>query len=431
MDTAQIIGLSIGLGTILVLLLIVFIKSNVILCQPNEILILAGRTRKRPDGSTVGYRVIRGGRGFKMPMVESVARLSLTSQAISIKVTNAMCAGMIPVNVEGRANIKLAGSSELGMDAAIERFLGKGDDAVAKSANQAIEGVLRGVIAKMSPEEANADRLTVSSAVTERSREVLHELGIVLDFFQVQDIGDEGGYLEAIGRQRNAEVQRDALVAEATADAEARTVAAQQKCVAITAEIAAKQAVIGEENDLAVRQAELESKANQARERAEVAGQIARVEEEILLEEKRIDLSAKKCEAETVIPARASRDAHIMEAEGRSARIREEGKATAKSIELLGEQWQKQDDAKDLFLLEMMPRLLDKVTRVMADNLRIDKLTIIDGGDGQALPGHVKSLASSAISMLEQLKTATGIDVARIAKKAEKSDEGILPKDLS
>ena len=89
-----------------------------------------------------------------------------------------------------------------------------------------------------------------------------------------------------------------------------------------------------------------------------------------------------------------------------------------------------QDDAKDLFLTQLMPTLLDKVTRVVADNLRIDKLTIIDSGDGKA-PGQIKNLANSAGVMLEQLKTETGIDTVQIVKRVENGDDTVLPKDLS
>ena len=109
MDEAQIIGIAIGIGAFAVLIIIIFLKSNIVLCQPNEVLILAGKQRRQEDGSVIGYRVIRGGRGFKLPFVESVARLPLTTVPLDVRVAKAMCSGMIPVTVEGRANVKLAG----------------------------------------------------------------------------------------------------------------------------------------------------------------------------------------------------------------------------------------------------------------------------------------------------------------------------------
>ena len=130
MDQMQTLGIALGLGVLGILLLIIFIKSNMVLCQPNELVVIAGRQRKQKDGTVRGYRTIRGGRGFKWPLVESIARLPLTTHPTQIELTNAMCQGMIPVSVEGRANVKLAGRPEDGLEAAIERFLNKGPDAV-------------------------------------------------------------------------------------------------------------------------------------------------------------------------------------------------------------------------------------------------------------------------------------------------------------
>jgi flotillin len=161
MDQAQLIGISIGLGALAVLLILVFIKANMIICQPNEVVVLAGRKRKLPDGSVVGYRIIRGGRGFKWPFIESVKRLPLTTRTVDLHLTKVLCAGMIPVNIEGRANVKLAGRAEEGLENAVERFLGKGTDAVDRTSMQVLEGSLRGIVAAVSPEDANARRLEI------------------------------------------------------------------------------------------------------------------------------------------------------------------------------------------------------------------------------------------------------------------------------
>lgn len=415
MDQAQLIGIALGLGILAVFLIIIFIKSNMVICQPNEVVVLAGRKRKLADGTVVGYRVIRGGRGFKRPFVESVKRLPLTTRTIDIHLSKVLCAGMIPVNIEGRANVKLAGREEEGLESAIERFLGKGTEAVDKTAKQVLEGSLRGIIAAVSPEEANVGRLEIARQVATRAREDLSPLGIVLDFFQVQSITDDEGYLEAIGRKRNAEVIRDARIAEAEADAEARQVAAEQTRLGREAEIASEKVVIQRENELAVERAELLTKVNEAEGRAAVAGDIARAEQKIELESKRADVRLHREQAETIVPAQARQKALILEAEGKAARILENGRAMSEAVQLMQEQV-KGGASNDLFLIQMLPGLLDKVTRVMADNLRVDKLTILDGGDGEGLPNYVKSLSKSAITMLEQVENATGIDVAKLAK---------------
>jgi len=77
-----------------------------------------------------------------------------------------------------------------------------------------------------------------------------------------------------------------------------------------------------------------------------------------------------------------------------------------------------------LFLIQMLPDLLDMVTRVVADNLHIERLTVVDSGNGNALPQHVRSITGSAVAILEQLKTATGLDVTGLLKKASEKDNG-------
>jgi len=428
MDQAQLIGIALGLGILLVFLVIIFIKSNMVICQPNEVVVIAGRKRKLADGTVVGYRVIRGGRGFKRPFVESVKRLPLTTRTIDIHLSKVLCAGMIPVNIEGRANVKLAGSESEGLESAVERFLGRGTEAVDQTAKQVLEGSLRGIVAAVSPEEANAGRLEIAGQVAARAREDLSPLGIVLDFFQVQSITDDEGYMEAIGRKRNAEVRRDARIAEAESEAEARQVSAEQTRLGREAEIAAEKVVVQRENELAVERAELAAKTNEAEGKAAVAGEIARAEMEIELEAKRADVNFHREQADTIVPAKAREKALKLEAEGKAARILENGRAMSEAVALMQKQV-KGGASNDLFLIQMLPGLLDKVTRVMADNLRVDKLTILDGGDGEGLPNYVKNLSKSAITMLEQVENATGIDIAKLADGS--SDTGAdFPREI-
>jgi flotillin len=427
---AQTIGLAIGIGAAALMLLIVFIKSNLVICPPNQVLIISGRRRKLPDGTEIGYRVIRGGRGFKMPIIESVSRLPLNNIPIEIKITRALCKGIIPINIEGRANVKIAGSEEDGLMNAIERFLGKNLNEIAQVAKETIEGSLRGVLATVTPEEANAQRLEVAEQVAQQASADLRKLGLVLDFVKIQNLADDQGYLEAIGRKKNAEVVKNARIAEATAEAEARIVAAEQKRKGNVAEAEAEMVIVEAENKLRVHRAQLAAETNQAEQRAKVAGDIARVEEEQRLEAARVELNRKHYEADTIVPAEAEKLAAELKARGQAAKILENGKATADAIRLMQAQWEN-GETRDLFLIQMLPDLLNMVTKVVADNLHIEKLTVLDSGNGNGLPMHVKSLTGSAITILEQLKNATGLDLPAILQNvAQKQNGSEIPKEL-
>jgi len=232
----------------------------------------------------------------------------------------------------------------------------------------------------------------------------------VLDTFKIKHISDDQGYLEAVGRRKNAEVRRDARITEANAEAEARLVAAEAKKKGNVAEAVADMSIVEAENELRVKKAELSTVANRAEARAKVAGDIARIGEEQKLEKQRVEMNKSKYEADVLIPARAEKEAKELKAIGDAARIAEDGKATAEAVRVLREQWEK-EDTRELFLIQQLPDILDKVTRVVADNLSIEKVTIIDSGDGQGMPGYVKGVTGSIVAIFEQIKNATGLDI--------------------
>lgn len=428
---SQLIGIFIGTGFALIMLIIIFIKANLIICQPNEVLIISGRRRKLSDGTQIGYRVIKGGRSFKIPIIESVSRIPLNNIPIEIRIQKALCKGIIPINIDGRANVKIAGNEKDGILNAIERFLGKNLNEISQVAKETIEGSLRGVLATVTPEDANSQRTRLAEQVAEQARKDLLKLGLVLDFFKIQNISDDHGYLEAIGLKENAKVQKDARIAEATAEAEARMVSAEQKRKGSVAEAEAYIVINEAQNKLSVHRSELAVKSNQAEERAKIAGHIARVEEEQKLEANRIDLNRKKYEADEIIPAEARCKAAELKAQGESSKILEDGKATAEAIRLMQAQW-KEGNTRELFLIQMLPDLIDKITRVVSDNLHIEKLTVLDSGNGNGIPSHVKNLTNSAITILEQIKNATGLDLPGLLQDAAKpkGNGSQIPKEL-
>jgi len=404
------LGIWIGIAIIAGLVVLAFIKANLRICHPNEILVFSGKQRKLKDGTVVGYRIIKGGRGLKIPIIESVTQLPLTTIPIDLELTGALSKGIIPINIQAMANVKIAGSEEEGLSNALERFLGKNITDISQVAKENIEGSLRGVLASLTPEEANSNRLEFAGKVGEEARSDLKRLGLVLDTFKIKHISDDQGYLDSIGRRKNAEVRRDARITEANAEAEARLVAAEAKKKGNVAEAVADMSIVDAENELRVKKADLAAVANRAEAKSKVASDIARIGEEQKLEKQRIEMNKSKYEADVIVPARADKEAKELKAVGEAARIAEDGKATAEAIRVLREQWEK-EDTRELFLIQQLPDILDKVTKVLADNLSIEKVTIVDSGDGQGMPGYIKGVTGSIVAVFEQIKNATGLDI--------------------
>jgi len=91
-------------------------------------------------------------------------------------------------------------------------------------------------------------------------------------------------------------------------------------------------------------------------------------------------------------------------------------------------------DAHDIFVLNMLPELIEQIVSTV-NNIDIDKMTVIDsGGDGSALPGIAKQLPASVIAIAEQIETATGVDIMgplRQKMEAGGSSQTALPSQAA
>ena len=182
--------------------IVLTIKSLIVIVPPNMAAVLTGRNRKLPAGEEVGYRSVSGGRALRVPIIETVQYTSLETFPIEISVTNAFSKGNIPLNIEAIANVKIASEPETVFNNAVERILGKTEDEIRSLAKDTLMGNLRGVLATLTPEEVNEDRLGFASALAEDAGEDLAALGFHLDVLKIQNVSDERGYLEAIGRKK-------------------------------------------------------------------------------------------------------------------------------------------------------------------------------------------------------------------------------------
>lgn len=164
----------VGAGVGVLLLIIIVYRYLLRICRPNEILIFSGRKHKTPDGKTVGYRVVFGGRGMRIPVVETVSQMDVSLISVPMAVTGAYSEGGIPLNVHAIANIKVSTDPRF-VGNAIQQLLGKDRNEIARMVKETLEGHLRGVCATMTPEDINQDRLKfakqleTSSARTSRS----------------------------------------------------------------------------------------------------------------------------------------------------------------------------------------------------------------------------------------------------------------------
>ena len=399
-----------GMG---LLVLFFIMRRFLYICRPNEVLIFSGRSRRLADGSKVGFRVVFGGRAWCTPIIEVVDRMDMTTIPIEVAVTQAYSKGGIPLAVRAIANVKLSSDKSF-INNAIERFLGKDRSEVHRVARETLEGTLRGVLATLTPEEVNENRLKFADTLAEDVEEDFKKLGLMLDTLKIQHVTDDVQYLESIGRAQIAKVIKEAEIAESNAKNEANKAAADSLSEGEVARKDAERAIIQQRNDQRRIAAELGAEAESELRRAQAAGEQARAEAEQELQQIRRQLEQLRLQADVVIPADTERRARELIAKGEASPIEENGKAMAQVLQMLAKTWADAGPAaRDIFLIQQVEQVIGTiVTRLAA--LKVREVNIIDPGDGSALPNYVAGFPATVTSILKTLRECTGVDVAEI-----------------
>jgi flotillin len=343
--------------------------------------------------------------------------MTLNTIPIDIQVSGAYSRGGIPLEVHAVANVKIS-SDETLVGNAVERFMGRDRAELKRVAKETLEGHLRGVLATLTPEEVNEDRLKFANALVDESEEDFEKLGLALDVLKIQAVSDEVNYLESIGRARIAEVIRDAEIAESNAKSEAEQVEAESRQVGEVAVQHSQTSIIEERNLLRQLTAQFEATARSEEEMAQAAAQQARAAAEAELQDVRKELEKLRLMADVILPAQAEQQAQAFSARGNAAAIEENGRAMAAVLQMLTDTWLKAgDDARDIFLIQQLEDILKTVIE-RVNNISLDEVTLIDGGDGKTLPRHVASFPATVRSVLDELRSSTGVDVTGILSGA-------------
>jgi flotillin len=408
-DPAAIVVLGV-VGLVGMLAAALVLKNVLYVCQPNEVLVFAGRRRR---GEKVrGYRIIRGGRAFRVPLFETVDRMDLTNMIIDVQVRNAYCKGGIPLTVQGVANIKVPGAEPL-LNNTLERFLGKPRQEIMKIARETLEGNLRGVLSTLTPEQVNQDKESFAQQLTKEAEQDLHNLGLVLDTLKIQNVTDDVGYLEAIGRARSAQIRRNALIAEATNQAQAAEQKWQNVRQGELAKLESEMQIAIKDNGRRVADAQTQRAAMIAQQQAEVQALVAQSTAEVEMQKARIEQVKLQLQADVIEPAQAARKQAEQLAKGDAAKIVEQGTATAEVLENLGRTYNASGTSgRDVLLMQKLVPLMEQLSGTIGD-LKVNRMTVLPKDSKNGTEGP---LASKIVNYSEQIKAATGVDVPQLVK---------------
>lgn len=420
-----------------------------------------------------GRRVITGGGGIVVPMLERTDVISLENMQIDIRIDGALTSQGVGIVADGVAVVKVKSDRESILSAAEQFNTSKGLEymlaVISRTTQQVLEGKLREIVSKMTVEEIYKDRETFASHVQGVAATELQSLGLELKVLTIKDISDKNGYLEALGKPRIAEVKRDAQIAEANATKETKIKTAEANREGEAARIQAETQIAEANRDKELKvqsynkdqqtakaDADLayDIKANIVKkEVAETAMQVEIVkkqkeielaEQEALRREKELEATVvKQADAEiyqatkladankyrefAVAEARAR--AIEMEGEARAKAKRAEGMAEVEIIKAKGEAeaaaMSKKAEAfkmyNDAAVTQMIIEKLPEIAQAVASPLaKTEKIVIVDngGGEGKGGAAKVSGYVTDIISQLpETVEALTGMNVLDLLKK--------------
>ncbi|MFC5470219.1 flotillin family protein [Cohnella suwonensis] len=415
-------------------------------------------------------KIIRGGGSFILPIFQQYEFISLNSHKLEIKTPEVYTKQGVPVMADGIAIVKIDGTIE-GISTAAEQFMGKSTEDLQNEAREVLEGHLRAILGAMTVEEIYQKRDVFSTKVLEVSQTDLDKMGLRIVSFNIRDVRDKNGYLEALGQPQIAAVKRDAEIAKANADRDARVKRASADQEAQKAELERDTLVAESEKNKAMSVAQFKKEQDVAKAEADQAYSIQearskrivmeeQMQVEIVKRERESDIKMKEIEirerefaAEIVKKAEAERSAVIQAAEADKERrilqadankyvietqaaaerskgtaeadvsrakgtaeadiIRLQGFAEAEAKEKLAAAFEKFGQAAILeMIVKMLPELAGKIAEPMG---HIEKITVLDaGGNGGGATKVSKYLTELMATAPDMLKSVSGIDLERL-----------------
>ncbi len=336
---------------------------------PNEALVISGGAHAMRDARTgqvrrQGYRVITGGGVFVWPVIEKAEIISLEVMTLEVKTPEVYTVTGVPVLVDGVAQIKIR-NDEVSLNTAAGNFLSKTPAEIMNIAHHTLEGHLRAIIGTLNVEQIYKDREAFASKVQDISGQDFDKMGLQVLSFTIKDVRDNQGYLDALGKPRTAEVKRDAIVGQATADRDAAIKQAEMTRDATiqsskaaqegqAAKYSAEVNIANSKREFEMKQAEYQAQVNEKRASQDLAYDLSKYkmsqevkaeeirvvevekERQIGVQEKEILRRQKELEATVIKPAEAERQQIQVRADAQRYKLEAEAQGQAEAVKRLG-----------------------------------------------------------------------------------------------
>jgi len=453
-------------ATVLVLVaVVIFFAQRYKRCPPDKVMVIYGRTDKgRPS------RTIHGGAALVWPLIQDYAYLPLTPITINIDLKDALSLQNIRINVPSTFTIGISIQDNI-MQNAAQRLLGLKMDDIERMAEEIILGQLRLTVASMTIEQINQDRDNFLAGITHNVEKELEKVGLKLINVNIVDITDQSDYIESIGKKAAAtavetarvdvaDAERDGAIgaakadrareievaeniAEATkgrkaAEADQRVYVENQEALAISGENVAQAEIANANADLTEARAAAKQRADVATAQSEATIQKSvYLEEEARLEaseivreniqKKQIEIAAEAEAERQRRVARGEADAILSVYEAEAKGIQQVLDAKAKGYQnLVASTAGDPKAAATLLMVEKIESMVSAQVEAIR-NLKIDKITVWDGGgndDGSSATSNFVSSLVQSLPPIHDVAKMAGVDLPDYLGSLSEDDDG-------
>lgn len=416
-------------------------------------------------------RIIIGKAGFKIPFLERLDLINLSLLSVDVKTTDYVpTKEFINVKLDAFATIKVK-NDEQSLRQACVHFLNKREDEIVMTAREVLEGSLRDITGSMNLKEMVNNRQALAQRVQETAKEDLHEMGLEIVSFNVQNIYDNGDVIDNLGIDNVESIRKSAQIAKAEAERDVQIARAEANKEANEALMNSEKAIAEKKNEVAIRKAELQRESDIQRAIADSAYNIQEQEQRKILDVKNTDATIARVERETILGEQIAKvrersldadvrkvadaekykqekeaeaqlfvtkqqaeadlvvrqkeaEAILYTAQKEAEAIRLKGNAEAEAIRAKGiaeaEALEKKAEAMEKFgkaaMAEMAIKVLPDVAEKIAQPLsNISDIKIYSGDSANAMGAVSGSVPVVMTQVFDTVKSATGVDLKAIA----------------
>ena len=359
-------------------------------------------------------RVITGGGGIVIPLLERVDTISLESMKLDVRTNGAMTSQGVPINTDGVAVIKVRNDKN-SILAAIEQFNAPKESETVKIisdvSREVLEGKLREIISKLTVEEIYNDRESFGAKVHEVAGTDLSEMGLEIKTLTIKDISDNNGYLKALGEARIAEVKKNAQIAVAEANKETQIKTSEAQRLGETASIEAQTAIAEANKNKNIRQLEFEKEQAAAKADSDAAYNIQK------------NITQKQI-TDTEMDAEVLRQQRLKDVE--TERIQISIVAEQKNIELA----QKKAERKERELLETMVKPAEAQKAKEQLNADAEKYKEIAEAEARAEARKLQAAAEAEARKIQAAAEAEAISLQARAEAEQTRAKGLADAEV-